>query len=171
MAPIPPRRSNGALLIAAALAGACSGVPGALAAPARGPTLPEIRVSAATPGVPACVTPSRLMRHLVERTRDLDPRFRDIARYYKLHGDAPVYAILRDARDRAKQAGAQNIEERAIEGAPVEALIHLAQEVKADVLVVGDVGLNSVAGRLLGSVPADIARKAKIDILIVHTAD
>jgi nucleotide-binding universal stress UspA family protein len=37
-------------------------------------------------------------------------------------------------------------------------------------LVVGSVGLNSVAGRLLGSVPADIARKAKIDILIVHTA-
>jgi hypothetical protein len=88
MAPMPPRRSTRVLLIAAAMAGACSGVPGALAAPARGPTLPEIRVSAATPGVPACVTPSRLMRHLVERTRDLDPRFRDIARYYKLHGDA-----------------------------------------------------------------------------------
>ena len=34
------------------------------------------------------MTPSRLMRHLMERTRDLDPRFRDIARYYKLHGEA-----------------------------------------------------------------------------------
>jgi len=102
-----------------------------------------------------------------------DPRAADTlgSEGWKLHGDAPVYAILRDARDRAKQAGAQDVEERAIEGAPVEALIHLAQEVKADVLVVGDVGLNSVAGRLLGSVPADIARKAKIDILIVHTAD
>jgi nucleotide-binding universal stress UspA family protein len=90
---------------------------------------------------------------------------------YKLHGDAPVYSLLRDARDRAKNAGAHDIEERAIEGAPVEALIHLAQQVKADLLVVGDVGLNSVAGRLLGSVPADIARKAKLDILIVHTAE
>ena len=28
------------------------------------------------------------MRHLLERTRDLDPRFRDIAGYYKLHGEA-----------------------------------------------------------------------------------
>ena len=28
------------------------------------------------------------MRHLMERTRNLDPRFRDIARYYKLHGEA-----------------------------------------------------------------------------------
>jgi nucleotide-binding universal stress UspA family protein len=90
---------------------------------------------------------------------------------YKLHGGAPVYAILRDARDRAKDAGAQDIEERAIEGAPVDALVHLASDVKADLLVVGDVGLNSVAGRLLGSVPADVARKAKIDILIVHTAE
>lgn len=28
------------------------------------------------------------MRHVRERTPDLDPRFRDIARYYKLHGEA-----------------------------------------------------------------------------------
>jgi nucleotide-binding universal stress UspA family protein len=89
---------------------------------------------------------------------------------YKVHGDAPVYEILRDARDRAHAAGAQNIEERAIEGAPVPALVHLAEEVHADLLVVGDVGLDTVAGRLLGSVPAEVARRAKIDIMIVHTA-
>lgn len=89
---------------------------------------------------------------------------------YKVHGDAAVYDILHDARDRAKAAGAKDVEERAIVGAPVEALIKLAGEVKADLIVVGDVGLDSVAGRLLGSVPADVARKAKIDILIVHTA-
>jgi hypothetical protein len=71
-------------LLLAALLGAAGG--GAHAA-ARGPTLPEIRLSAAQ-AVPRCVTPSRLNRHLMERTRDLDPRFRDIARYYKLHGEA-----------------------------------------------------------------------------------
>jgi nucleotide-binding universal stress UspA family protein len=89
---------------------------------------------------------------------------------YKVHGDAAVYDILHDARDKARAAGAKDVEERAIVGAPVEALIKLATEVKADLIVVGDVGLDSVAGRLLGSVPADVARKAKIDILIVHTA-
>jgi nucleotide-binding universal stress UspA family protein len=101
-----------------------------------------------------------------------DPRAADAlgGEGYKLHGGAPVYEILHDARDRAKAGGAHDIEERAIEGAAVDALIHLAKEVKADLLVVGDVGLDSVAGRLLGSVPADVARKAKIDILIVHTA-
>lgn len=89
---------------------------------------------------------------------------------YRMHGDAAVYDILREARDCAWAAGARDIEERAVVGPPVDALITLAKDVQADLLVVGDVGLDSVAGRLLGSVPADIARKAKIDILIVHTA-
>lgn len=89
---------------------------------------------------------------------------------YKLHGAAPIYEILREARDRAKAAGAGDIDERAIEGAPVDALVKLADDVKADLVVVGDVGLDSVAGRLLGSVPANVARRAKVDILIVHTA-
>jgi len=101
-----------------------------------------------------------------------DPRAADSlgGESYILHGNAPVYAILREAHERAMAAGAKNVEERAIEGAPVHALVKLVEDVKADLLVVGDVGLDSVAGRLLGSVPADVARKAKIDILIVHTA-
>ncbi|MBU9765847.1 universal stress protein [Mycobacterium sp. TNTM28] len=90
---------------------------------------------------------------------------------YKMHGAAPVYEILQVARDRAKAAGATDIAERAVEGAPVDALVKLAKEVDADLIVVGDIGLDSVAGRLLGSVPATIARRVKIDILIVHTAD
>jgi nucleotide-binding universal stress UspA family protein len=89
---------------------------------------------------------------------------------YKVHGSAPIYAILREAHERASAAGARDVEERPIVGAPVDALVALAEEVKADLLVVGDVGLDTVAGRLLGSVPATVARRAKIDILIVHTA-
>jgi nucleotide-binding universal stress UspA family protein len=102
-----------------------------------------------------------------------DPRAADSlgGESYILHGSAPIYAILREAHDKARAAGAANVEERAIEGAPVPALVKLVEEVNADLLVVGDVGLDTVAGRLLGSVPAEVARKAKIDILIVHTAD
>jgi nucleotide-binding universal stress UspA family protein len=88
---------------------------------------------------------------------------------YKVHGAAPVYAILQEARDRARAAGAEDIEQRAVVGAAVDALVDVAQEVKADLLVVGNVGLDTVAGRLLGSVPATVARRVKIDILIVHT--
>jgi hypothetical protein len=64
-----------------------AGIGAADAASARGPVLPEIRVTTASDGVPGCVTPSRLMRHVKERTPNLDPRFRDIARYYKMHGE------------------------------------------------------------------------------------
>ena len=38
-------------------------------------------------------------------------------------------------------------------------------------MVVGNVGLNTIAGRLLGSVPANVARKSKTDVLIVHTTN
>jgi len=88
---------------------------------------------------------------------------------YKMAGNAPIYAILREARDRAKAAGAANVEERPIVGAPVDALVDLAEEVNADLLVVGNVGLSTIAGRLLGSVPANVARRSKSDVLIVHT--
>jgi len=89
---------------------------------------------------------------------------------YKMSGNAPIYAILREAKERAHGAGAQNVEEKAIVGAPVDALVDLAEEVKADLLVVGNVGLSTIAGRLLGSVPANVARRSKSDVLIVHTS-
>ena len=88
---------------------------------------------------------------------------------YKVSGTAPIYAILQDATERAHKAGAKNVEERPIEGAPVDALVKLAEDEKADLLVVGNVGLSTIAGRLLGSVPANVSRRAKVDVLIVHT--
>ncbi|BBY08591.1 universal stress protein [Mycobacterium noviomagense] len=100
-----------------------------------------------------------------------DPRAADALKdeSYKVSGTGPIYSILREARDRAKAAGAKNVEERAVVGAPVDALVGLAEEVDADLLVVGNVGLNTIAGRLLGSVPANVSRRAKTDVLIVHT--
>ncbi|MCH9642809.1 MAG: universal stress protein [Actinomycetia bacterium] len=89
---------------------------------------------------------------------------------YMVSGNAPIYAILRDAKDRAKAAGAENVEEKAVVGAPVDALVDLVEEVGADLLVVGNVGLSTIAGRLLGSVPANVARRSKCDVLIVHTS-
>ncbi|MGA8332957.1 MAG: universal stress protein, partial [Mycobacterium sp.] len=52
------------------------------------------------------------------------------------------------------------------------ALVNLSKEVNADLLVVGNAGLNSsVVGRLLGSIPANVSHRAKTDLLIVHTTD
>ena len=101
-----------------------------------------------------------------------DSRAADVlkAEGYKMAGNAPIYAILREARDRAHTAGAKDVEEKAVVGAPVDALVDLAEEIKADLLVVGNVGLSTIAGRLLGSVPANVARRSKSDVLIVHTS-
>ena len=88
---------------------------------------------------------------------------------YQIRGDNPAADIVRGAKDRAQAAGATDIEVRTVKGAPVESLIKLANEVHADLLVVGNKGLNSLTGRLLGSVPADAARRATCDVLIVHT--
>ncbi|MEU7767893.1 universal stress protein [Nocardia sp. NPDC049190] len=88
---------------------------------------------------------------------------------YQVRGSAPTSEILRVARDRALAAGAVDIVERAMVGEPVESLLALVKEVDADLLVVGNRGLNTLAGRLLGSVPSDVARKSRSDVLIVHT--
>ncbi|WP_433755947.1 universal stress protein [Nocardia sp. CA-135398] len=88
---------------------------------------------------------------------------------YQVRGSAPTNEILRTARGRATAEGAKEIVERAIVGEPVESLLALVKEVEADLLVVGNRGLNTLAGRLLGSVPSDVARKSRSDVLIVHT--
>lgn len=88
---------------------------------------------------------------------------------YQIRGDNPAEDIVRGARERALAAGATQLETRTVRGAPVESLIKLADGVDADLLVVGNKGLNSLTGRLLGSVPADAARRATCDVLIVHT--
>ena len=38
-----------------------------------------------------------------------------------------------------------------------------------DLLVVGSRGLNSLKGRILGSVPSEVARRADCDVLVVRT--
>jgi nucleotide-binding universal stress UspA family protein len=78
----------------------------------------------------------------VERASDA---LRDEA--YQVMGSNPAEDSLQTAHDRAKAAGAEDIVTR----------------------VVGNRGLNSLKGRLLGSVPSDVAHKAVCDVLIVHT--
>ncbi len=56
-------------------------------AQAAKPALPEIRTSVEN-RVPRCVTPDRLMAFLKSRNPQPDPRYRDIARWYKHWGEA-----------------------------------------------------------------------------------
>ncbi len=88
---------------------------------------------------------------------------------YKVSGSTPAEDVLRDAAERARGIGAKSVDTLAIEGDPVDALVDLVQQRSVDLLVVGNRGLNSLAGRLLGSVPANISHRAACDVLIVHT--
>jgi nucleotide-binding universal stress UspA family protein len=100
--------------------------------------------------------------------RDRDILGEDAA--YQIVGSAPAEDTLQTARDRARAAGATAIDTRAVQGKPGDTLKKVAAEVSADLLVVGNVGLNTLAGRILGSVPLDVARHAGVDVLIVHTS-
>ncbi|MEJ5920682.1 MULTISPECIES: universal stress protein [unclassified Corynebacterium] len=84
-------------------------------------------------------------------------------------GDDPAERNLAAAKETAEAAGATKVETEVRAGSPVEALMSLVNEKKADLLVVGNRGINSLTGRLLGSVPADVARQSDCDVMIVHT--
>ena len=88
---------------------------------------------------------------------------------YKIIGSSPAEDTLRDARDRARRAGAGTVDTVAVAGDPTEAIIAKAELHHADLVVVGNKGLASFTGRLLGSVPQQVSRRSRADVLIVHT--
>jgi nucleotide-binding universal stress UspA family protein len=76
---------------------------------------------------------------------------------------------VRAAAAAAVAAGAGEVDQVAVVGSPVETLIDVVTRAQADLLVVGNRGLNSLRGRLMGSVPADVTRRSAVDVLVVHT--
>lgn len=100
-----------------------------------------------------------------------DPRTQDVLgeEAYQVMGSAPADDTVSRARDRAAAAGATKIETEAVQGKPAESLQKVVRSRSADLLVVGNRGLNSLAGRIIGSVPLDVVRHTPIDVLVVHT--
>ena len=86
-------------------------------------------------------------------------------------GDDKAKANLSAGREHAEKFGVKSIETAVRPGTPVQALMALVNDRKADLLVVGNRGINSLTGRLLGSVPADVARQSDCDVMIVHTVN
>jgi nucleotide-binding universal stress UspA family protein len=88
---------------------------------------------------------------------------------YLVVGWTPAEETLRTAEERAAKAGASKVRTIAEDGAPVDVLRKAVADNHADLLVVGNKGLNTLSGRILGSVPSDVARRSGVDVLIVHT--
>jgi len=90
---------------------------------------------------------------------------------YQLVGSAPAEDNVGRARDRALKVGLTDVETLTVQGSPVDVLPQVAADRAVDLVVVGNRGLNRLGGRLLGSVPSDVARRSAVDVLIVHTTD
>jgi nucleotide-binding universal stress UspA family protein len=88
---------------------------------------------------------------------------------YQVIGSAPAEDTVRTAAERAREAGATDVYPIAVVGSPVETLLDVVTREQGDLLVIGNRGLNSIKGRLLGSVPSDVTRRSTVDVLVVHT--
>jgi len=64
--------------------------------------------------------------------------------------------------------GSQKYTTHALPGDPAKAILRVAGEVGADLIVVGNKGMKG-RGRFLGSVPNDVAHQAPCAVLIVST--
>jgi nucleotide-binding universal stress UspA family protein len=106
--------------------------------------------------------------HPAKNTGQAEQALGDDAAYHVV-GSTPAEEALRTAKERASAKGVADIETVAKEGDPIDIVTTVVTDRKADLLVIGNRGLNSLSGRLLGSVPQGISRKAPTDVLIVHT--
>jgi nucleotide-binding universal stress UspA family protein len=76
-------------------------------------------------------------------------------------------SVLDDLESRAKIAGVR-VETHGKSGAPADVICDIAEELNADLIVVGNKGMQG-ARRVLGSVPNSVAHQAPCSVLIAAT--
>ena len=79
-----------------------------------------------------------------------------------------VNATLEEARETAEQAGV-TAEVFARQGDPADAILDVAEEQRADLIVVGNKGMTGAKRFLLGSVPNKVSHHAPCSVLIIRT--
>jgi nucleotide-binding universal stress UspA family protein len=105
------------------------------------------------------VTDSRLREESVTVPPDLQ---------WMVNPREDVDATLRDAADVAEQAGVP-AEVFARQGDPADAILDVAEEQRADLIVVGNKGMTGAKRFLLGSVPNKVSHHAPCSVLIIRT--
>lgn len=81
--------------------------------------------------------------------------------------DHPAEALLRRLSELVSERGLEPVV-HAAEGDPADAIVRVAEDVEADLIVVGNKGMKGVR-RVLGSVPNSVAHKAPCSVLIADT--
>jgi nucleotide-binding universal stress UspA family protein len=79
-----------------------------------------------------------------------------------------VEATLRSAKEQIEEAGV-DVETFARQGDPADAILDVAEENNADLIIVGNKGMTGAKRFLLGSVPNKVSHHAPCSVLIIRT--
>jgi nucleotide-binding universal stress UspA family protein len=79
-----------------------------------------------------------------------------------------VNLVLDAAAAEARKEGL-DVQTHPVEGNPAEAILNVAEETSADLIVVGNKGMTGARRYLLGSVPNNVSHHAPCSVMIVRT--
>jgi nucleotide-binding universal stress UspA family protein len=129
------------------------------------------------------------VRYAIDLARELGARLQIVSAYEPVSGsrlraekvDAPedmewainpredVVALLDAVRLEAEAAGVKQVETFERQGEAADAILDVAEEQRADLIVVGNKGMTGAKRFLLGSVPNRVSHHAPCSVLIVRT--
>ena len=87
---------------------------------------------------------------------------------YELGPREDVNLVLDAAAAAARKEGVE-VQTHPVQGEPAEAILNVAEETKADLIVVGNKGMTGARRFLLGSVPNNVSHHAPCSVIIVRT--
>jgi len=87
---------------------------------------------------------------------------------YEIGPREDVNLVLDAAAAAARKEGIE-VQTHPVEGEPAEAILTVAEDTKADLIVVGNKGMTGARRFLLGSVPNNVSHHAPCSVIIVRT--
>jgi maltose/moltooligosaccharide transporter len=87
-----------------------------------------------------------------------------------LYGEEAARSAMRTSVEELTSDRIRAVEQVVVAGRPAEALLRVAANNPASLIVVGNRGLGAQEGEALGSVPREIVQKANCDVLVIQTS-
>jgi nucleotide-binding universal stress UspA family protein len=135
----------------------------------RPPLRPPRPIRIVVVGTDGSPSAARAVAAAVELTGRLGGRLHLVSAHHLHERPAAARRAVEDAATAARAGGLEPAEHVRRDD-PAEALIAVAEEVDADLLVVGSRGMSGAGRFLVGSVPDKVSHHAPCSVLIVRTA-
>ena len=139
-------------------------------------------------GTDGSTTAQEAVRQAVELAKTVDARIHLVSAYepvsetrlqkerqqvpedaqWMVNAREDVDAALKDAAESLAEEGL-TIDRYAREGDPADAILDVAEETNADLIVVGNKGMTGAKRFLLGSVPNKVSHHAPCSVMIIRT--